>query len=187
MKITPCALQGVFLIEPNVFRDERGFFLESYHSERYAHLGLPRNFVQDNHSRSSQGILRGLHGQLQKPQGKLVRATHGEIFDVAVDVRPHSPTFGQWVGETLSAENFRQLYIPPGFLHGFCVVSAFAEVEYKCTDYYDRKDEIGVLWNDAGLRIQWPLSNPILSPKDQALPSFDSLKSQFETYRSLKF
>ncbi|HUO57404.1 MAG TPA: dTDP-4-dehydrorhamnose 3,5-epimerase [bacterium] len=186
MKVTPAALPGVLLVEPKVFQDERGFFFESYHAERYFQFGLPKEFVQDNQSRSVRGTLRGLHGQLQKPQGKLVRVTQGEIFDVAVDARPDSPTFGKWVGEILTSQNFRQLYAPPGFLHGFCVLSPVAEVEYKCTDYYAPGDEVGVIWNDPRLEIAWPVPDPILSPKDKALPTFDSLGSQFEIYRGKK-
>jgi len=133
----------VLIVEPDVFRDARGFFVETFHAARYRQGGIPYDFVQDNHSRSVRGTLRGLHAQRTRPQGKLVRAVRGEIFDVAVDIRPGSATFGKWVGDRLSEENFRQIFVPPGFAHGFCVLSEVAEVEYKCTDFYDRADEIG--------------------------------------------
>jgi dTDP-4-dehydrorhamnose 3,5-epimerase len=169
MRFIQTDLPGVILIEPRVFRDERGFFLESYQREKYAAGGIDVTFVQDNHSRSVQHTLRGLHAQLRRPQGKLLRVIEGEIFDVAVDVRRGSPTFGHWVGEWLSAENFRQIYVPPGFVHGFCVASAVAQVEYKCTDYYDSASEITVQWNEPTIGIEWPLpAAPLLSPKDQA-------------------
>ena len=169
MKFLSTPLEGVLLIEPDVFRDDRGFFLETYNEEKYTREGLSARFVQDNHSKSKRGTLRGLHAQLRKPQGKLVRAIEGEIFDVAVDVRRGSPTFGKWFGETLSAENFRQLYIPPGFVHGFCVLSDTAQVEYKCTDFYDPGGELSVLWNDPDIGIDWPLEGePLLSGKDAA-------------------
>ncbi len=170
MKFLPTALSGVILVEPNVFADERGFFLETYHAQRYAEGGIAARFVQDNHSKSKRGILRGLHAQRHRPQGKLVRAVEGVIFDVAADIRRGSPTFGRWVGEILSAENFRQLYVPPGFVHGFCVLSETAQVVYKCTELYDRDDELAVIWNDPDLAITWPLADPILSAKDQAAP-----------------
>lgn len=183
MRITPTRLKDVLLVEPDVFKDDRGFFLESYHFRKFAEAGLKVPFVQDNHSRSMKGTLRGLHAQLRKPQGKLVRVNQGEIFDVVVDARPDSPTFGQWFGETLSSENFRQLYSPVGFFHGFCVTSDWAEVEYKCTDFYDPSDEIGVRWNDPGLKIKWPVSNPVLSAKDKSLPAFNDIKESLELYR----
>lgn len=183
MKVSPTRIKEVVLVEPDVYRDSRGFFLEWFHSRKYGEAGLPTAFVQDNHSRSSQGTLRGLHAQLRHPQGKLVRALQGEIFDVAVDARPGSPTFGQWAGERLSADNFRMLYVPPGFFHGFCVTSPFAEVEYKCTDFYDPSDEIGVPWNDPDLRIHWPLAAPLLSAKDKAHPTFKELGGKLEAYR----
>ena len=173
MKFIQTGLPGVLLIEPDVFRDARGFFLETFHARKYREGGIPYEFVQDNQSRSQRGTLRGLHAQLRRPQGKLVRAVKGEIFDVAVDIRKGSPTFGKWVGATLSEENFRQIFVPPGFAHGFCVLSEIAEVEYKCTDYYDKADEIGVLWSSAG--IDWPVKDPLLSAKDAALPRLDQL------------
>jgi dTDP-4-dehydrorhamnose 3,5-epimerase len=170
VKFLPRALPEVILIEPAVFRDERGFFLETYHQRKFRDDGLPGEFLQDNHSFSVRGTLRGLHAQLRKPQGKLVRAVQGEIFDVAVDIRPDSPTFGRWVGEVLSGENLCQLYVPPGFAHGFCVLSESAHVLYKCTELYDREDEIGIAWNDPRIQIAWPVEDPLLSPKDLAAP-----------------
>jgi dTDP-4-dehydrorhamnose 3,5-epimerase len=168
MKVVPTPLSGVLVVEPDVYRDARGFFLENYHQKKYAAAGLPERFVQDNHSKSSRGILRGLHAQLSKPQGKLVRVIAGEIFDVVVDIRKGSPTYKGWFGVTLSAENFKQCYVPPGFAHGFCVTSDSAEVEYKVTDFYDPGDELHLIWNDPDLAISWPINDPILSPKDSA-------------------
>lgn len=178
------ALEGVILVEPAVFSDERGFFLETYHAEKYAAGGIAERFVQDNHSLSSRGILRGLHAQEKKPQGKLVRAVEGEIFDVAVDVRRGSPTFGQWIGEMLSAENFRQLYVPPGFMHGFCVVSERAQVEYKCTALYDRADELAIAWDDPEIGIDWPIDEPVLSAKDLAAPRLAEVMDRLPVYGS---
>jgi dTDP-4-dehydrorhamnose 3,5-epimerase len=170
VKVVSTRLPEVVIIEPTVFRDERGFFLETYHATRYSEAGITLPFVQDNHSRSREGTLRGLHLQRTRPQGKLVRVIEGEIFDVAADVNPASPTYGTWVGVCLSSDNFRQLYVPPGYAHGFCVVSAVAEVEYKCTDFYDPADESGVMWNDPVLSIEWPTTAPILSARDQTHP-----------------
>lgn len=167
MKVHPLKLAGVLLIEPSVFADDRGFFLEAWHQQKFAAAGLDMTFAQDNHSQSRKHVLRGLHYQHQNPQGKLVRVVRGEIFDVAVDLRRSSATFGQWVGETLSETNRRQMYIPPGFAHGFCVLET-ADVVYKCTTLYDRNDEYTLLWNDPALGIAWPVSEPILSPKDEA-------------------
>lgn len=181
MKFSETALPGVVLIEPDVFRDPRGFFLETFRANRYRENGVPYDFVQDNHSRSTRGTLRGLHAQRRRPQGKLVRALRGEIFDVAVDIRPGSKTFGQHVSARLSDENFHQLFVPPGFAHGFCVLSDVAEVEYKCTDYYDAADEIGARWDTAG--IDWPLREPLLSAKDGRLPSLAALLAQLEMDR----
>ncbi|PYQ01582.1 MAG: dTDP-4-dehydrorhamnose 3,5-epimerase [Acidobacteria bacterium] len=175
MRFTPLALPEVILVEPDVHRDARGFFLETYHAERYRAGGIPGPFVQDNHSRSVRGTLRGLHAQRRRPQGKLVRAVDGEMFDVAVDIRRVSPSFGRWVGVRLSGENFRQLYVPPGFAHGFCVLSGVVNVEYKCTDFYDPGDEIGLVWNDPEVGIEWPVSDPIISEKDRRLPPLKSL------------
>jgi dTDP-4-dehydrorhamnose 3,5-epimerase len=170
MQVIPTDLPGVLLIEPTVFGDARGFFLESYHARRYAEAGISDHFVQDNHSRSQRGVLRGLHYQLTHPQGKLVWVTSGEVFDVAVDLRRGSPTFGRWVGMLLSADNHRQLYIPPGFAHGFCVLSEVVDFLYKCTDFYHPEDEGGVLWCDPDLGIHWPITTPVLSEKDQRYP-----------------
>ena len=166
MKFLSTELPDVLVIEPDVHRDPRGFFLESYHLQKYREGGISLSFVQDNHSYSIRGTIRGLHAQLRKPQGKLLRVLEGEIFDVAVDIRKGSPTFARWVGIKLSSENFRQCYVPPGFAHGFAVLSSSAQLEYKCTDYYDPSDEIGVLWNDPEIGVVWPVENPILSGKD---------------------
>jgi dTDP-4-dehydrorhamnose 3,5-epimerase len=167
-------LPGVLVIEPVVHQDERGFFLETYHRDKYRDGGLDAAFVQDNHSRSRRGTLRGLHAQRTRPQGKLVRAVHGRIFDVAVDIRRGSPTFAHWVGEELSADNFRQLWIPPGFAHGFCVLSEVAEVEYKCTEVYVPEDEITIAWDDPRIGVRWPLEGaPALSPRDGAAPTLE--------------
>lgn len=174
MNIIPTEIPDVLILEPRVFGDERGFFLENYNQQVFGDkAGITANFVQDNHSRSVQNVLRGLHYQIQQPQGKLVRAIVGTIFDVAVDVRQSSPTFGKWVGCTLSAENKRQLWIPPRFAHGFFVVSEVAEVLYKATDYYAPQYERSILWNDPDLGIDWPITtDPILSAKDQLGQSF---------------
>lgn len=162
------AIADVFMIAPKVFGDERGFFLESYNRRAMAALGIDFEFVQDNHSRSAHGVLRGLHYQIQQPQGKLVRVVAGEIYDVAVDLRRSSPTFGRWVGMTLSAENKRMAWVPPGFAHGFYVTSDSAEVLYKATDYYAPAHERSLLWNDPALGIEWPLAGePLLSDKDR--------------------
>lgn len=168
MKATPLAIPDVILLEPRVFGDERGFFFESFNQRRFEEIvGRTVNFVQDNHSRSAKNVLRGLHYQIQQPQGKLVRATLGEVFDVAVDIRQSSPTFGQWVGEILSAENKKQLWIPEGFAHGFVALSDFAEFLYKTTDYYAPAHERCIAWNDATLAIEWLIQgNPTLSAKD---------------------
>lgn len=170
MKTTATEIPDVLLIEPKVFGDSRGFFFESFNQQAFSEKsGVEVNFVQDNHSRSSKNVLRGLHYQIEQAQGKLVRVVSGEIFDVAVDVRKNSPTFGQWVGYLLSAENKQQLWIPAGFAHGFLVVSETAEVLYKATDYYAPQHERSILWNDPDLAIAWPLdSEPILSAKDLA-------------------
>ena len=169
MNFTPLAIPEVILIEPRVFGDARGFFLESWNRRSFAEYGLNLDFVQDNHSRSGHGVLRGLHYQIQQPQGKLVRVVNGEVFDVAVDLRRSSPTFGQWVGATLSAENHRLLWVPPGFAHGFCVLSEHADFLYKATDYYAAAHERTVLWNDPDIAIRWPLQGePMLAPKDAA-------------------
>ena len=170
MKTEPTALPGVVLVDPVVHRDSRGFFLETYNERRYREAGITATFVQDNHSRSAKGTVRGLHFQVRRMQGKLVRAVKGAMFDVAVDVRRGSPTFGRWVGAHLSDENFRQIYIPPGFAHGFCVLSEVGEVEYKCTELYEAADELVIAWNDPEIGIEWPASEPLLSAKDKAAP-----------------
>ena len=168
MRFVPGALPGVIVVEPDVYCDERGFFLETYHARKYAEGGIREPFVQDNHSRSRRGTVRGLHAQCRRPQGKLVRALQGEVYDVAVDIRRGSPTFGRWTAVVLSAESFRQVYLPPGFAHGFCALSEWAEIAYKCTAPYDAADEITILWNDPDLDIEWPVGDPLLSPKDGA-------------------
>ena len=163
----PQDLPEIILIEPAVWRDERGYFLESYNPEDWQEAGIP-GFIQDNHSSSERGVLRGLHAQVQHPQGKLVRVVEGAIYDVAVDIRRDSPGFGKWVAVHLSAENFRQLYIPPGFAHGFCVLGDTAQVLYKVTSPYNPADEITIAWNDPQLAINWPVTDPVLSEKDAA-------------------
>jgi len=177
MKVTPTELPEVLLIEPDVFGDTRGFFMESFHAEKYGKLGLPQQFVQDNHSRSSRGVLRGLHYQLRQPQGKLVRVAAGEVFDVAVDIRTGSPRFGQWTGVVLSEDNHRQMYIPPGFAHGFCVLSEMADFLYKCTDYYAPDDEHGIIWNDPDIGIEWPDIKYLLSDKDRTHAKLNDSKN----------
>jgi len=167
---TETELPGVVLIEPRVFADARGFFMEIYHKARFAAAGIDVEFVQDNHSRSEGRVVRGLHYQLRHPQGKLVRVIVGAVFDVAVDIRRSSPTFGRWVGCMLSAENHHQLYIPPGFAHGFCTCTDVVEVVYQCTEFYEPKDERGILWNDPDIAIAWPTAEPILSDRDRANP-----------------
>ena len=175
MKVTPCDLAGLLLIEPAVFGDNRGFFLESWNQRRYRDAGIPLDFVQDNFSLSGRGTLRGLHFQNPLAQGKLVSVWQGEVWDVAVDIRRQSPTFGRWFGLTLSAENKRQFYVPPGFAHGFVVVSESALFHYKCTELYSPKDEMGFRWDDPAIGIKWPVSNPILSKRDATSPLFSSL------------
>lgn len=170
MSFQRLAIPEVILVQPTAYHDDRGFFVETYHSRRYAEGGIPEVFVQDNHSFSKARVLRGLHAQLYKPQGKLVRAILGEIFDVAVDIRPGSPTFGRWVGEVLSGDNFRQLYVPPGFAHGFVVLSDTAHVQYKCTELYDKTDEIGIVWNDPEIGVDWPVKDPVINDKDRQAP-----------------
>jgi dTDP-4-dehydrorhamnose 3,5-epimerase len=168
VKFVERELKGVIEVVPDVHGDERGFLLETYHEEKYAAGGIDATFVQDNHSRSLRGILRGLHMQLQHPQGKLVRVVEGEVFDVAVDVRRGSPTFGQYASIVLSAENFKQLWVPPGFAHGFVVTTEVAQFEYKCTDFYHPEDELAIAWNDPDIGIPWPIDDPQISEKDAA-------------------
>ncbi|HUL48486.1 MAG TPA: dTDP-4-dehydrorhamnose 3,5-epimerase [Gemmatimonadales bacterium] len=168
MKVLETGLLGVVVIEPRVFEDGRGFFFESYHAERYAAVGIGVTFVQDNHSHSIPGTIRGLHYQLRRPQAKLVRVVRGGIIDVAVDIRRGSPTFGKWVAVELTAANKRQLFIPAGFAHGFCVLKEPSDVEYKCSDYYAADDQRGIIWNDPTLAITWAVGQPHLSDKDRA-------------------
>jgi dTDP-4-dehydrorhamnose 3,5-epimerase len=170
VNVVETELPGVLIIEPKVFGDERGFFMESWNGRRYEEAGLPGRFVQDNLSYSAHGVLRGLHFQNPDPQGKLVSVLQGEVFDVAVDIRVGSPTFGKWTGTTLSAENKRQFYVPPNFAHGFVVTSEAALFFYKCTDYYAPASERTVLWNDPDISIEWPIAEPTLSDKDRAAP-----------------
>lgn len=173
-------IDGMYIIEPTVFGDNRGYFLETYHYDEFKNAGIDVTFVQDNQSKSKRGVLRGLHFQTKKPQGKLVRVIKGEVFDVGVDIRPNSRTYGQWVGAILSDKNKRQLYIPEGFAHGFLVISEEAEFVYKCTDFYDPGNEGGIIYNDSSININWPISNDmkvILSGKDKILPSFEHYKN----------
>ena len=171
-------IPDIVVLEPRVFSDERGFFFESWNRRDFAAAtGADVEFVQDNHSRSRRGVLRGLHYQVREPQGKLVRCIAGEVFDVAVDLRRGSPAFGRWAGFRLSAENRKAVWIPPGFAHGFCVLSASAQVEYKCTTLYRREDEIAIAWDDPELAIAWPVEDPLLSPKDRAAPRLRELEA----------
>jgi len=168
MQVTPSAIPDVLVIEPKVFGDARGFFLESWNERAFLKAGIKARFVQDNHSRSARNVVRGLHYQIKQPQGKLIRVTAGEVFDVAVDIRRSSPTFGKWIGNKLSGENKLMLWIPPGFAHGFSVLSEYAEFLYKTTDYYSPEHERTILWNDPDLAISWPVSGePLLSAKDR--------------------
>lgn len=175
MEVTKTRVDGVLLIKPKVFGDERGYFVETYQKERYSEIGITHTFVQDNHSMSRRGILRGLHYQTKHPQGKLVMVSLGAVFDVAVDIRLDSPTFGKWFGAILSQENQHQLWIPPGLAHGFLVLSDIAHFHYKCTDFYDPKNEPSILWNDPELNIEWPFAEDVvLSQKDMNALSFKS-------------
>lgn len=167
MKFVASELPGVTIIEPDVFRDGRGFFLETYRADKYAGGGISVVFVQDNHSRSTRGTIRGLHAQRMHPQGKLVRVLAGAVFDAVVDVRRGSPTWLRWISVELTSDNFRQVYVPPGYAHGICIMSEFAEVEYKCTDFYDPADELRIRWDDPSIGIVWPTREPILSGKDR--------------------
>jgi dTDP-4-dehydrorhamnose 3,5-epimerase len=184
MEVVETSIPGVLIIKPRVFRDRRGFFMETFHASRYRHAGIPGPFVQDNFSHSGRHVLRGLHYQIQHPQGKLVQVTRGCVYDVAVDIRQGSPSFGKWVGLELSEENHTQFYIPPGFAHGFCVLSEEADFLYKCTDYYAPEDEGGLFWNDPDIGIDWPVENPVLSEKDAAYPMLKDLPAKrLPTYR----
>lgn len=176
MKVTPTALPEVLVIEPLVAEDARGFFLESWNARAFAAAGIAVGFVQDNHSRSARGVLRGLHYQLARPQGKLVRVVHGRVWDVAVDIRRSSPRFGRWAGTELSAANRQMLWVPPGFAHGFLALEEGSDVLYKCTDFYAPEHERGILWSDPGIGIPWPLpagEQPLLAPRDAAAPPLD--------------
>ena len=177
MNVTETQLAGVLIIEPKVFGDSRGFFKETFQAERYREAGIEYTFVQDNYSRSQKGVLRGLHFQITKPQGKLVSCPKGAVFDVAVDIDPESRTYGQYVGVELTEENHKQLWVPPGYAHGFCVLSETADFQYKCTDYYDPSDEAGVIWSDPDVAIEWPITDPSLSSKDALLPTLAELNA----------
>lgn len=183
MKVRPTSLPGVLVLEPKVFRDERGFFVEMFSTRALSGSGIPTEFVQDNHSRSTRGVLRGLHYQRRAPQGKLVHVARGKIFDVAVDVRIGSPTFGHWVGEVLSDENLFALWIPPGFAHGFCVMSEVADVIYKCTTLYDPADDRGVAWNDESIGIEWPEKNPNVSMRDSRHLKLTDTRADLPRYK----
>ena len=182
MRAIPTELPEVLIVEPDVHRDARGFLLETYQQKKYAELGIAGPLVQDNHSHSARGTLRGLHAQCRSPQGKLVRAVQGEMFDVAVDIRRGSPTFGRWVGVVLTGDNFRQLWIPPGFAHGFCVLSDCVDVEYKCSDFYRPGDELSILWNDPAIGIAWPIRDPLLSAKDAAAPRLSEVLARLPVF-----
>jgi dTDP-4-dehydrorhamnose 3,5-epimerase len=177
LKIIETTLDGVLIIEPTVFGDYRGFFKETFNTQLYQESGLALNFVQDNHSRSVRGVLRGLHLQKTRQQGKLVRCSSGAVFDVVVDVKPGSSTFGQHVGVELNDINHRQLWVPPGYAHGFCVLSSVADFEYKCTDFYFPDDEGGVIWNDPDIGVKWPIDSPSLSKKDMNLPTLRDIEN----------
>ena len=178
MKVIETKLPGVLIIQPKVFGDHRGFFKETYQTERYQEAGISLPFVQDNHSRSAKGVLRGLHLQKSRPQGKLVSCSRGAVYDVAVDVDPRSATFGEYVGIELTEDNHTQFWIPPGYAHGFCVLSEVADFQYKCTDLYFPEDEGGLLWNDPEVAIEWPISNPQLSEKDTKLPTLAQIRAE---------
>ncbi len=182
MRAVETDLPGVLVIEPDVFRDARGFFLETYNVERYHALGIRDAFVQDNHSRSVRGTIRGLHVQVGRPQAKLIRVVSGTVYDVAVDVRRGSPAFGRWTAITLAAEDLRQWFIPRGFAHGFAVLSDTADVEYKCSDVYDPASEVGIAWDDPALGIAWPIEHPRLSPRDRANPTLGVLGDRLPVF-----
>jgi dTDP-4-dehydrorhamnose 3,5-epimerase len=182
LKFEKTPLPGVLIIEPDVYKDARGFFLETFHERKYAEAGVLGPFVQDNHSHSARGTLRGLHTQLKRPQGKLIRVVEGEIYDVALDIRRGSPSFGRWIGVRISGEDFRQLWIPPGFAHGFCVMSEVAHVEYKCTELYDPSDELTLAWNDPSVAIAWPVAQPVLSKRDAAAPPLAALEGRLPLF-----
>ena len=182
MRMSDTPLPGLILIEPDLYRDPRGVFWEAFHEERYKSAGMHGPFVQDNFSWSIRHTLRGLHYQLHRPQGKLVTVVQGAVYDVAVDIRRGSPNFGRWVGYELSADNFRQLFVPAGFAHGFCVVQGPVQVEYKCTDFYDQSDEITLAWDDPAIGIEWPIREPQLSAKDAAGETLAALGDRLPTF-----
>lgn len=175
MKVSPTPLEGVLVIEPICFQDERGFFLETYQESRYKQVGIEDHFIQDNQSRSQKNVLRGLHFNKNKPQAQLVTVMRGHIFDVVVDIRPKSSTYGKWFGAELSEDGVRQIYMAPGFAHGFCVLSEFADLHYKVTQYYELGDDGGLMWNDLQIQIDWPIRNPIISKKDQKNTCWEKL------------
>jgi dTDP-4-dehydrorhamnose 3,5-epimerase len=184
MKIAKTPIPDLLLIQPRVFADERGFFLETFRRRGFEDQGIGQEFVQDNHSRSRKGVLRGLHFQKNHPQGKLIYVISGAIFDVALDLRRESPSFGRWHGAVLSDENHHQLWIPPGFAHGFCVISEQVDLVYKCTDYYHPEDEGGIIWNDPELKIEWPIANPIVSEKDSKNPTLRAIEEDSQVLRA---
>lgn len=186
MRVTPIDIPGVLLLEPSVLSDHRGCFAETYHEQRYADAGITERFVQDNCSRSIRNTVRGLHFQEPHAQGKLVMALEGTVYDVVVDIRKGSPTFGKWYGVELSGKNLQQMYVPPGCAHGFCVTSETATFLYKCTAYYSPKDDHGVLWNDPALGIPWPVSQPILSPKDQTHRTLAAMDAELPFYKDTR-
>lgn len=181
MNLRQTSLPGVLVLEPEVFRDERGFLVETFSTRRLSGSGIPEHFAQDNHSRSARGVVRGLHYQLDHPQGKLVHAARGRIFDVAVDIRRGSPTFAKWFGIELSDENLLSLWVPGGFAHGFCVLSDVADVIYKCTVPYEPADDRGIAWNDPLIGIEWPVKNAVLSPKDASFPTLSLQRPDIPT------
>jgi len=183
VKVVQTALEGVLLVESEVFRDGRGFFLESYNRHKYGEAGIDVEFVQDNHSRSARNTIRGLHAQRLHPQGKLVRVIAGSIFDVVVDIRRGSPKYAHWIGMRLTADNFIQCYIPPGYAHGFCVLSEVAEIEYKCTDFYYPNDELHIIWSDPDIGVSWPIVQPVLSDKDRAGRRLRDLTDQLPIFK----
>lgn len=179
MKVTIGKLDGILIIEPKVFGDNRGFFMESYNSAKFAEIGIDLNFVQDNHSRSAKGVVRGLHYQINPGQDKLVRVIKGEVFDVVVDVRRNSPTFGHWESFIISEENKKQVFVPKGFAHGFCVLSELADFAYKCSEYYSPENERGIIWNDPEVGVEWPVDAPVLSDRDLLLPLLKDTNPDF--------
>jgi dTDP-4-dehydrorhamnose 3,5-epimerase len=184
MKFIQTDFDGVLVIQPDFFQDSRGFFLETYQQRKYREAGIRDAFVQDNHSRSTGGTIRGLHSQRLHPQGKLIRVLHGKIYDVVVDIRKGSPTFRRWLKVELTADNLLQCYIPPGFAHGFYVTSDVAEVEYKCTDFYDPSDELRIIWNDPDIAVQWPTVQPLLSDKDRDALTLSEIMAYLPQYQA---